>query len=35
MAQEIYVIDDDESSITIFKEIFKEYVYLKFIGIKT
>ena len=35
MAQEIYVIDDDESSIPIFKELFKEDVEFKFIGIKT
>ena len=35
MAQEIYVIDDDESSIPIFKELFKNDKEFKFIGVKT
>ena len=35
MAQEIYVIDDDESSIPIFKELFKNEKEFKFIGVKT
>ena len=35
MAQEIYVIDDDESSIPIFKELYKNEIEFKFIGVKT
>lgn len=35
MTQEIYVIDDDESSIPIFKELFKNDREFKFIGVKT
>ena len=35
MTQDIYVIDDDDTSIPIFKELFKEDREFKFIGIKT
>lgn len=35
MAQDIYVIDDDESSIPVFKELFKNDKEFKFIGVKT
>ena len=35
MVQEIYIIDDDESSLPIFKELFKEDKEFKFIGVKT
>ena len=35
MVQEIYVIDDDDSSIPIFKELFKKEKEFKFIGVKT
>ena len=35
MVQEIYVIDDDESSLPIFKELFKKENEFKFIGVKT
>ena len=35
MIQEIYVIDDDDSSIPIFKELFKKEKEFKFIGVKT
>ena len=35
MTQDIYVIDDDDSSIPIFKELFKNDKEFKFIGIKT
>ena len=35
MTQEIYVIDDDESSIPIFKELFRNDKEFKFIGVKT
>ena len=35
MVQEIYIIDDDESSLPIFKELFKEESEFKFIGVKT
>jgi len=35
MTQEIYIIDDDESSIPIFKELFKYDKEFKFIGVKT
>ena len=33
--QEIYIIDDDESSVPIFKELFKDEKEFKFIGVKT
>ena len=35
MTQDIYVIDDDDSSIPIFKELFKNDKEFKFIGIKS
>ena len=35
MIQEIYIIDDDESSLPIFKELFKKEQEFKFIGVKT
>ena len=35
MVQEIYIIDDDESSLPIFKELFKADQEFKFIGVKT
>ena len=35
MTQEIYIIDDDESSLPIFKELFKNDDEFKFIGVKT
>ncbi len=35
MVQEIYIIDDDESSLPIFKELFKADKEFKFIGVKT
>ena len=35
MTQEIYIIDDDESSLPIFKELFKNDNEFKFIGVKT
>ena len=35
MTQEIYIIDDDESSLPIFRELFKEDKEFKFIGVKT
>lgn len=35
MTQEIYIIDDDESSLPIFKELFKNDEGYKFIGVKT
>ena len=35
MIQEIYIIDDDESSLPIFKELFKDEKEFKFIGVKT
>ena len=35
MVQEIYIIDDDESSLPIFKELFKTDKEFKFIGVKT
>ncbi len=35
MTQEIYIIDDDESSLPIFKELFKNEPEFKFIGVKT
>ena len=33
--QEIYIIDDDESSVPLFKELFKDEKEFKFIGVKT
>ena len=33
--QEIYIIDDDESSVPIFKELFRDEKEFKFIGVKT
>ena len=35
MIQEIYIIDDDESSIWIFRELFKNDPEYKFISVKT
>lgn len=35
MVQEIYIIDDDESSILIFRELFKDDPEFKFISVKT
>lgn len=35
MLQEVYIIDDDESSLPIFKELFKNDKEFKFIGVKT
>ena len=35
MIQEIYIIDDDDSSIFIFRELFKEDKEYKFISVKT
>ena len=35
MVQEIYIIDDDESSLPIFRELFKNDNEFKFIGVKT
>jgi len=35
MIQEIYIIDDDESSIIIFRELFKNDLEYKFISVKT
>ena len=35
MVQEIYIIDDDESSLPIFRELFKKDDEFKFIGVKT
>lgn len=35
MIQEIYIIDDDESSLPIFRELFKNDQGFKFIGVKT
>ena len=35
MTQEIYIIDDDESSLPIFKQLFKNDEEFKFIGVKT
>ncbi len=35
MAQEIYIIDDDESSLPIFRELFRNDQEFKFIGVKT
>ena len=35
MVQEIYIIDNDESSLPIFRELFKNDTEFKFIGVKT
>lgn len=35
MTQEIYIIDDDESSLPIFRELFRNEPEFKFIGVKT
>ena len=35
MTQEIYIIDDDESSLPIFRELFRNDIEFKFIGVKT
>ena len=35
MTQEIYIIDDDESSLPIFRELFKNDQEFRFIGVKT
>ena len=35
MVQEIYIIDDDESSILVFRELFKDDVEYKFISVKS
>lgn len=35
MTQEIYIIDDDESSLPIFKELFRNEKEFKFIGVKS
>lgn len=35
MVQEIYIIDDDESSIAVFKELFKNDKEFKFLSVKT
>ena len=35
MLNEVYIIDDDESSIVIFKELFKNDPDYKFISVKT
>ena len=35
MIQEIYIIDDDESSLPIFRQLFKEEREFRFIGVKT
>ena len=35
MVQEIYIIDDDDSSIVIFRELFKNDKDYKFISVKT
>ena len=35
MIQEIYIIDDDDSSIVIFRELFKEDKDYKFISVKS
>ena len=35
MIQEIYIIDNDESSLPIFRELFKDEKEFKFIGVKT
>lgn len=35
MVQEIYIIDDDETSLPIFRELFKKDKEFKFIGVKT
>ena len=35
MLNEVYIIDDDESSIVIFKELFRDEKDYKFISVKT
>ena len=35
MIQEIYIIDDDESSLPVFEKLFIEEKDFKFIGVKT
>ena len=35
MIQEIYIIDDDESSILVFRELFKQDKEFKFISVKS
>lgn len=35
MVQEIYIIDDDDSSIVIFRELFRNDPEYKFISVKT
>ena len=35
MVQEIYIIDDDDSSIVIFRELFKNDKEFKFISVKS
>ena len=35
MTHEIYIIDDDDSSLPIFRELFKNDKEFKFIGVKT
>ena len=35
MINEIYIIDDDETSIIVFKELFKDDEEYKFINVKT
>ena len=35
MVKEIYIIDDDETSIIVFKELFKDEIEYKFINVKT
>ena len=35
MVQDIYIIDDDESSILVFNELFKEDIEYKFISVKS
>ena len=35
MVQEVYIIDDDDSSIVIFRELFKNDEEFKFISVKS
>ena len=35
MVNEVYIIDDDDSSIVIFRELFKDDDEFKFISVKT
>ena len=35
MINEVYIIDDDESSIVVFKELFRDDKDFKFISVKT